>query len=404
MSATAHRSGTSSWSSSTRCGATPSAATARRRRGDASRRPTSMPSPGSRCASRGPIPRRCRRCARGAPSTRACARIPSTTATSATSRATSSASRRAGGRSPKSSTRWRKSYGSAGFRTGLISDLYHEFKPSKNFWRGFHQWTFIRGQEADAARSGPYPTQAEIDYWVPRELQELRGKADRSRAARLRRALVLEPHPAQHARPRARGAVVQRPGDAGVGALGRAEPRRRALFLTVESFDPHEPWFVPEHYRKRYDAGDGREQVISPYAEMPGCRPELVKRTRANYAGLVEMCDRWFGHLIETLRVTGRARRGAGGRHLRPWPQPLGAARVHRQARLSLGSGELRGAAAGAASAQGSAPEPPATPWSSTTTSPRPSSSRRRAARRSRSTASRSCRRLSPAARRFATT
>jgi len=30
-----------------------------------------------------------------------------------------------------------------------------------------------------------------------------------------------------------------------------------------------------------------------------------VARTRANYAGLVEMCDRWFGHLIESLRVTG---------------------------------------------------------------------------------------------------
>ena len=68
-------------------------------------------------------------------------------------------------------------YEASGFRTGLISDLYHQFKPSKNFWRGFHQWTFIRGQEADAARSGPFPSQQEIDYWVPRELQELRGKA-----------------------------------------------------------------------------------------------------------------------------------------------------------------------------------------------------------------------------------
>jgi arylsulfatase A-like enzyme len=79
----------------------------------------------------------------------------------------------------------------------------------------------------------------------------------------------------------------------------------RRLFLTVESFDPHEPWFVPEHYRRRHDEGNGREQVISPYAEMPWLPAELVKRTRANYAGLVEMCDRWFGHLVETLRVTG---------------------------------------------------------------------------------------------------
>ena len=41
------------------------------------------------------------------------------------------------------------------------------------------------------------------------------------------------------------------------------------MFLTVESFDPHEPWFVPEHYRLHYDPDEGREQVISPYAEMP---------------------------------------------------------------------------------------------------------------------------------------
>ena len=45
--------------------------------------------------------------------------------------------------------------------------------------------------------------------------------------------------------------------------------------------------------------------MISPYAEMPWLPDELVKRTRANYAGLVEMCDRWFGHLVASLRVTG---------------------------------------------------------------------------------------------------
>ena len=54
---------------------------------------------------------------------------------------------------PNEQTTLAETYESAGFRTGLISDLYHQFKPSKNFWRGFHQWTFIRGQEADAARS-----------------------------------------------------------------------------------------------------------------------------------------------------------------------------------------------------------------------------------------------------------
>ena len=39
----------------------------------------------------------------------------------------------------------------AGYRTGLISDVYHMFKPSKNFWRGFDQWTFLWGQERPRA-------------------------------------------------------------------------------------------------------------------------------------------------------------------------------------------------------------------------------------------------------------
>lgn len=40
-----------------------------------------------------------------------------------------------------------------GYRTALISDVYHMFKPSKNYWRGFDQWMFLRGQEQDKYRS-----------------------------------------------------------------------------------------------------------------------------------------------------------------------------------------------------------------------------------------------------------
>jgi arylsulfatase A-like enzyme len=77
------------------------------------------------------------------------------------------------------------------------------------------------------------------------------------------------------------------------------------FFLVVESFDPHEPWFVPEHYRRMYDDSDGPEQVASGYADVTLLPPELLKRTRANYTGLVTMCDRWLGHLYETMRTLG---------------------------------------------------------------------------------------------------
>ena len=185
----------------------------------------------------------------------------------------------------------------AGYRTGLISDLYHEFKPSKNFWRGFDQWTFIRGQETDPGRSGPFPSQEEIDHWVPREMQEAMGQRSHWFASRIllnMRERVGEEHwfNAQVMQESARW-------------LEQNQDAER-FFLTVECFDPHEPWFVPPHYRHLYDTSEGQEQVVSPYAEMPDLSDQLVRRTRANYAGLVTMCDRWLGHLLETLRVTGR--------------------------------------------------------------------------------------------------
>ena len=37
----------------------------------------------------------------------------------------------------------------AGYRTALFTDCYHQFKPSKNFHRGFSEWQWIRGQETD---------------------------------------------------------------------------------------------------------------------------------------------------------------------------------------------------------------------------------------------------------------
>ncbi|MCK4375997.1 MAG: sulfatase, partial [Candidatus Brocadiae bacterium] len=180
-----------------------------------------------------------------------------------------------------------------GYRTGLIADVYHMFKPSKNYWRGFDQWMFLRGQEKDPYRSGPEPTQAEMDYWLPPELQDehkvpfirqcLKNMHDRTREEDYFNARVF------------------------IEAARWLEQNRDAgrFFLTVESFDPHEPWFVPEHYRRMYDDSDGPQQVVSGYSDTATMRPELLRRTQANYSGLVTMCDRWFGYFCEAMAAMG---------------------------------------------------------------------------------------------------
>jgi arylsulfatase A-like enzyme len=186
------------------------------------------------------------------------------------------------------------------YRTALIADVYHMFKPSKNYWRGFHQWTFLRGQEVDRSRSGPRLTQAEIDYWLPEEIRATRHGVGGNFEAFIQSCIT-------NIRDRTREEDYFAPRVLKEAALWLEQNQdANRFFLTVESFDPHEPWLVPEHYRKMYLEEDGREQVVSLYRDVSDLNPKLLARTRANYYGEVTMCDRWFGFFMDTLKTLGR--------------------------------------------------------------------------------------------------
>ena len=190
----------------------------------------------------------------------------------------------------------------AGYRTALISDVYHQFKPSKNFTRGFDQWMFIRGQELDPYRSGPEPTLEQIDHWLAPEIQSrtLSWKTDSGDLVAFMRQCLMNMLGREREEDYFNARVMQE-------ASRWLEQNRDAekFFLTIECFDPHEPWFVPEHYLKMYDSADRQEHVISLYDSVGDIAPELVSRAQANYSGLVTMCDRWFGYLVETTRNLG---------------------------------------------------------------------------------------------------
>ncbi|MBA7564883.1 hypothetical protein ES708_06552 [subsurface metagenome] len=178
-----------------------------------------------------------------------------------------------------------------GYRTGLISDVFHMFKPSKNFWRGFDQWTFLRGRVVDPSRSGPRLTQAEVDYWLPKELQNPRT------INFIQRCIT-------NIRDRTKEEDYFAPRVLKEAALWLEQNQDAdKFFLTVESFDPHGPWLIPEHYRKMYLKDDGQEQVISGYFDVSLMDRKLLERTRANYSGSVTQCDRWFGYFMEKMRV-----------------------------------------------------------------------------------------------------
>jgi len=69
-------------------------------------------------------------------------------------------------------------------------------------------------------------------------------------------------------------------------------------FLQIESFDPHEPYYVPEKYRALYDLG---KIDINWPAYMP-CDDELDKQTLAKeYASLLTMCDTYLGKILDLI-------------------------------------------------------------------------------------------------------
>ena len=185
----------------------------------------------------------------------------------------------------------------AGYRCGFITDTYHQFKPSKNFHRGFNEWIWVRGQETDHYRSGPAVAEERIRKHMNDALERDTGLAAFLEAYLRnngRRMTEEDYYPAR---------VFT---EASRWVWDNSDAAR--FLLVVDSFDPHEPWDPPAYYRKMYDPeGDVVDLIQSLYGPWQGSlTPREVQRLQANYAGEVTMVDRWFGFFMENLRLASR--------------------------------------------------------------------------------------------------
>ncbi len=184
---------------------------------------------------------------------------------------------------------------SRGYRTGFITDTYHQFKPSKNFHRGFDEWHWIRGQEADPYLSGPPVSEAKIArHLPPRQAHSARRRHLEQYLMNVADRRSEEDYfPAQVFRGGAQWLWRNRDAD--------------KFFLVLDSFDPHEPWDPPEYYRKMYDPDEDVVDVIwSTYGPADDFTPRELKRLQANYAGECSLVDRWLGYFLQALRNCGR--------------------------------------------------------------------------------------------------
>ena len=81
------------------------------------------------------------------------------------------------------------------------------------------------------------------------------------------------------------------------------------FFLTVDTWDPHEPFDPPLHYLRMYaDLNDEIDNIIYPaYGHCDYMSKAELQRVRALYAGEVTMVDTWVGRLLDAVERFGLA-------------------------------------------------------------------------------------------------
>lgn len=182
----------------------------------------------------------------------------------------------------------------AGYVNTLISSLYHEFKPGRNFQRGFHTWRWIRGLEWDFYGTSPH---------------NLLDVSDLVSADYLARFPALHNSLSQY---KANRNLWQQQGES-VTQLTMQDAIRWLnenhdqvpFYLHVESFNSHEPWDPPRRFLEKYmPNATGPSYIEPPYDTVP-LPDEIKQRFRANYAGAVNDVDFWVGNLLDTIEQFG---------------------------------------------------------------------------------------------------
>lgn len=177
----------------------------------------------------------------------------------------------------------------AGIHTHLISDHYHYWEDGgATYHQRYTTWESVRGQEGDAwaplvgfsnlpenhrnVCGGP------ADNWIGQDF------ANRS----------LMPSEAQQSQTLTF--------DGGLAFLEQNYDKDN-WFLQIETFDPHEPFFVHSRYKDLFP-----DSYHGPMIDWPDYRPvnetdtpELIDHVRKLYMALLAMCDRNLGRVLDAM-------------------------------------------------------------------------------------------------------
>ena len=185
----------------------------------------------------------------------------------------------------------------AGYTTGIVSDIYHQFKPDKNFHRGFDSWRWIRGQESDRLESGPREAIRIKDYLHPSQWKTV-GQQRMSGPMQY----LLNRREWRNEDDWLAAQVFREASRWLESNAGGNQPFQ----LHIESFSPHEFWDPPEAYYRMYMKSDYRgPRLIHPPNTTGAMTPVEVEHVRALYGGLVSFVDAQIGKFLRKVESLG---------------------------------------------------------------------------------------------------
>ena len=160
-----------------------------------------------------------------------------------------------------------------GIWSHLVTDHCHYWEiGGANYWTNYSSFEFIRGQEGDAWKAAPQEHDGPLR---PREQDPVN------------RRYMQEESETCHVRSFEKGMeFLQEHAD------------KDGWFLQIEYYDPHEPYFAPEKYRKMYGENTKLDDwpEYRPYGEE---EQDKVDGFIRNYRALVTMCDAYLGKVLD---------------------------------------------------------------------------------------------------------
>jgi arylsulfatase A-like enzyme len=178
----------------------------------------------------------------------------------------------------------------AGVHSHLVSDHYHYFEDGGwTYHQRYSSWDYVRGQEADKWKAMVQPPLErfkekyhEVQYETDPEGFRFQHMVNREWIRE------EEDFPAVQCFARSFEFLdVNRSAD--------------NWLLHLETFDPHEPFFAPERFRKDYPTNYGGPILDWPRYRKVIDQPDEIAELRANYAALVAMCDEYLGRLLDYM-------------------------------------------------------------------------------------------------------